>query len=100
VLIPAVIRILESPEIPRKERVAPSAEKFPDVKPAESPRPAATSLNEVRSQLLESVAIKRPLLPDLALHSPPDGSSDYGSYLRALQQVTTPAKTHKVDVFE
>jgi hypothetical protein len=71
------------------------------VKPTESP-PAkpAESLKDARNQLLAAADIHRPLLPEMSLDKGAEANSDYGSYLRALQQLTKQGKSHSVDVFE
>ncbi len=100
-LISAVLSILGSPEVPRRERVAVSEEKFPEVKSPESaPEAPAVTLNEARSQMLASADILRPLLPDLSVPVSVDPNSEYGNYLRALRKLTNPGKSHAVDVFE
>jgi hypothetical protein len=98
-LISAVLRILGTPELPRRVSRAETEDNSPQAAAAASPASDAPIVDS-EHQAVAAPNIVRPLLPDPSVLFSPGARSDLGGYLRALHQLTTPKKAHSVDVFE
>ena len=98
-LISSVLRILGAPEIPRRASKTDGEERFQQVAAKKTDVPVAGS-EEAEQQPASPAEMVRPLLPDPSVIFTDTARKDLASYLRSLQQLTAPKKTHSVDIFE
>ncbi len=100
-LISSVLRILGTPEVPRKATRTDPEEKFPEVASKDA-SPGSTASGSIEAELLAkpTAHILRPLLPDPSLIFTSGVNPDYAKYLRALEKQAAKGESHTVDLFE